>query len=141
MFKRGLIGTSRRRRYRYQDAVLRWILDYAAFFFEGAAAGASTIPRMSDSFMMRSSSPSILTSVPDHLPNSTRSPVFDFQCFTRVAGIVMGAGAGGDDFTFLRFFLGGVGDDDTTRGLFFGIQPADHDAVMQWAEFCHMDRS
>ena len=34
---------------------------------------AST-PMMSDSFMIRSSSPSSLTSVPDHLPNSTRSP-------------------------------------------------------------------
>src|SRR6185437_11076097 len=34
----------------------------------------ATTPMMSDSFMMRSSSPSILTSVPDHLPNSTRSP-------------------------------------------------------------------
>jgi hypothetical protein len=30
---------------------------------------------MSDSFMIRSSSPSILTSVPDHLPNRMRSPV------------------------------------------------------------------
>src|SRR6202163_1795448 len=34
---------------------------------------AST-PMMSDSFMIRSSSPSSLISVPDHLPNSTRSP-------------------------------------------------------------------
>src|SRR5581483_3860184 len=34
----------------------------------------SITPRMSLSFMMRSSSPSIFTSVPDHLPNSTRSP-------------------------------------------------------------------
>src|SRR5581483_158182 len=33
-------------------------------------------PMMSDSFMIRSSSPSIFTSVPDHLPNSTRSPAF-----------------------------------------------------------------
>ena len=31
---------------------------------------------MSLSFMMRSSAPSILTSVPDHLPNRTRSPFF-----------------------------------------------------------------
>src|SRR5499426_3401397 len=31
---------------------------------------------MSDSFMIRSSSPSSLTSVPDHLPNRTRSPAF-----------------------------------------------------------------
>src|SRR5262249_20441212 len=32
------------------------------------------MPMMSDSFMIRSSSPSSLTSVPDHLPNSTLSP-------------------------------------------------------------------
>src|SRR4029453_716680 len=31
-------------------------------------------PMMSDSFIIRSSSPSSLTSVPDHLPNSTRLP-------------------------------------------------------------------
>src|SRR6185437_4930177 len=36
----------------------------------------STIPMMSDSFMMRISSPSILTSVPDHLPKRTKSPLF-----------------------------------------------------------------
>jgi hypothetical protein len=35
----------------------------------------------------------------------------------------------------------GVGDDDTTGGLFFGIQPANDDAVVQGAEFCHLDRS
>ena len=34
----------------------------------------SMTPMMSDSFMIRRSWPSILTSVPDHLPNSTRSP-------------------------------------------------------------------
>src|SRR6516162_4854968 len=44
---------------------------YAAFL---RATGSSSTPMMSDSFMMRSSSPLILTSVPDHLPNSTRSP-------------------------------------------------------------------
>src|SRR5690606_10741233 len=31
-------------------------------------------PLMSASFMLRRSAPSLLTSVPDHLPNSTRSP-------------------------------------------------------------------
>ena len=36
----------------------------------------SSTPMMSLSFMINSSSPSILTSVPDHLPNSTRSPTF-----------------------------------------------------------------
>ena len=34
------------------------------------------MPRMSLSFMMMSSSPLSVTSVPDHLPNSTRSPGF-----------------------------------------------------------------
>src|SRR5262249_16155436 len=44
----------------------------AAFFL---ATSASSTPMMSLSFMIRYSTPSILTSVPDHLPNSTRSPV------------------------------------------------------------------
>src|SRR4028118_1993321 len=34
----------------------------------------STTPRMSDSFLIRRSSPSRRTSVPDHLPNRIRSP-------------------------------------------------------------------
>src|ERR1700738_3761221 len=45
---------------------------YAAFFL---AAGTSVrTPMMSLSFMIKRSSPSSTTSVPDHLPNSTRSP-------------------------------------------------------------------
>src|SRR5262249_17406728 len=44
----------------------------AAFFF---ATSASSTPMMSLSFMIRYSTPSLLTWVPDHLPNSTRSPV------------------------------------------------------------------
>ena len=43
----------------------------AAFFL--ASASTST-PMMSLSFIMRYSMPSILTSVPDHLPNRMRSP-------------------------------------------------------------------
>ena len=43
----------------------------AAFFL--ASASTST-PIMSLSFIMRYSTPSILTSVPDHLPNRMRSP-------------------------------------------------------------------
>src|SRR5262249_60193723 len=53
--------------------LLRGQAAYAAFFL---AATSSSTPRMSLSFMMRSSSPSIFTSVPDHLPNSTWSPGF-----------------------------------------------------------------
>ena len=108
-------------------------------FLLGAAV-ASMMPMMSDSFMISRSSPSILTSVPDHLPNRTRSPALTSSGDDR-AGFVAGAGAGGDDFAFHRLFLGGVGDDDAAGGLFFGIQPADHDAVVQGAEFCHRDRS
>ena len=47
------------------------VIGYAAFFL---TAGSSMMPMRSDSFMIRSSWPSILTSVPDHLPNRTRSP-------------------------------------------------------------------
>ena len=97
------------------------------------AAVPSMMPMMSDSFMISSSSPSILTSVPDHLPNRMRSPAFtssatSWPCF------VAGAGADGDDFAFHRLFLGGVGDDDAARGLFFGGQPPDHDPVVQGTE-------
>ena len=74
------------------------------------------IPKISLSFMMASSSSSILTSVPDHLPNSTRSP-FDFKRH-ELAALVAHAGADGDHFALHRLLLGGVGNDDaatTTR--------------------------
>ena len=99
----------------------------------------STMPMMSLSFMIRSSSPSSLTSVPDHLPNRMRSPALTSRA-TICAGLVAGAGAGGDDLAFHRLFLGGVGDDDAARGLLFGIQPADHDPVVQGTEL-HAVRS
>ena len=35
-----------------------------------------------------------------------------------LAGFVARAIADGDDFTFLRLFLGGIGDDDAAFGLF-----------------------
>jgi hypothetical protein len=45
----------------------------AAFFLASFLASASTsTPMMSLSFIMRYSTPSILTSVPDHLPNKMR---------------------------------------------------------------------
>src|SRR6266568_2091690 len=49
-----------------------YLLPYAAL----RTADWSMIPMTSDSFMMIRSSPSSFTSVPDHLPNSTRSPAF-----------------------------------------------------------------
>src|SRR3546814_1965838 len=46
---------------------------------------------------------------------------------------VVGAGArtNGDDFAFLRLFLGGVGDDDAASRLFFGFDTANKHAVVQ----------
>ncbi len=48
---------------------------FAALRSDARRAGYQpTTPRISDSFMISRSSPSTLTSVPDHLPNRTRSP-------------------------------------------------------------------
>ena len=48
----------------------------------------------------------IVTSVPDHLPNSTRSPAFTSRV-TKLTLLVTGAGADGDDFALLRLLLRG----------------------------------
>ena len=69
------------------------------------------MPRMSLSFMMSSSSPSILTSLPDHLPNKHPISDFDVQSVD-FAGFVAGTWTDGDDLALLRLFLCGVGDDD-----------------------------
>ena len=79
--------------------------------------------------MMRSSSPSIFTSVPDHLPNNTRSPGL------RSIGMSLPASsrrarANGDDLAFLRLFLGGVRNDDAALRLLFAFKAAKDDAVM-----------
>ena len=97
------------------------------------------MPMMSLSFMISRSSPSSLTSVPDHLPNSTRSPALT-SSGDELAVLVAGAGADGDDFAFLRLFLGGVGDDDAAGRLFFGLDAADEHAVVQRTKFrlCHV---
>ena len=79
--------------------------------------------------MMSRSSPSILTSVPDHLPNSTRSPALTSRA-TSLPSVVTGAGANGDDFAFLRLFLGGVGNDDAAGGLLFRVNAANDNTVV-----------
>src|SRR6056297_2740430 len=48
-----------------------------------------------------------------------------------LAGLVTRTGTDGDDFTFLRLLLGGVGNDDTTLGLLFRFDAANHDTVVQ----------
>ena len=85
---------------------------------------------MSDSFMIRSSSPSSLISVPDHLPNSTRLPAFR-SIGNELAVLVAAAGADGDHFAFLRLLLGGVRDDDPAFGFLFGGDPAYDDAIVK----------
>src|ERR1044071_7304734 len=49
-----------------------------------------------------------------------------------------GAGADGDDFAFLRLFLGGVWNDDAAGGLFLGFDAAYEHAIMERAKF-HAD--
>ena len=72
--------------------------------------------------MMSRSSPSILTSVPDHLPNSTRVAGLDVER-DDLAALVAGAGADGDDLALHRLFLGGVGNDDAAGGLGVFLEP------------------
>ena len=90
-------------------------------------------PMMSDSFMIRRSSPSSLTSVPDHLPNSTRSPALTSSGI-ELAGFVAAARADGDDLALRRLLLGGVGDDDAAGGLLLGVDTLDDHAVVQGTE-------
>src|SRR3954447_22305649 len=52
----------------------------------------------------------------------------------QLALVVQRAGADGDDLTLLRLLLGGVGDEDATRGLLFGRHAANENAVMQGTE-------
>src|SRR6478752_9789832 len=46
----------------------------------------------------------------------------------------LGATADGDDFAFLRLFLGSVGNDDPAGGLVIGLDAADEDAIMKRPE-------
>ena len=75
---------------------------------------------MSLSFMMRSSAPSILTSVPDHLPNRTRSP-FLKSSGDDLAVFAARARAHSNDLALLRLLGGGIGNDDAAGGLGFAL--------------------
>ena len=99
----------------------------AAIFF-------STMPMMSASFMIRSSSPSILTSVPDHLPNRMSIAGLDVER-DQLAAFVARTWADGDHFAFLRLFLGGVGNDDPALGFGIAFRASNDDAVVERTEF------
>ena len=83
--------------------------------------------------MIRSSSPSSFTSVPDHLPNSTWSPAFTSSGTTAL--FVPGARPRGHHLAFHRLFLGGIRNDDAAGRLLFGGEAAQHDPVVQGLEF------
>jgi hypothetical protein len=73
----------------------------------------------SDSFMMRSSSPSIFTSC---RPFAEQHPIARFEIDRKeLAGFVTAARANGDDLAFLRLFLGGVRNDDAGLRLLFAF--------------------
>src|ERR1700732_2429214 len=99
-------------------------------------SGQSTMPRMSLSFMMSSSSPSILTSVPDHFPKRMRSPALT----SRGVSLPVSSRPPGPTamiLTILRLLLDGIGDDDSAFGLLFTLEALDHDAVVQGSK-CHV---
>ena len=72
--------------------------------------------------MINSSSPSTLTSEPDHLPNRMRSPRLHIEG-GQLAILPARASARCDDLAFLRFLLGGVGNDDATRRFLILLDP------------------
>ena len=110
-------------------------IDLQAAFLAGLAAIAPSItPMTSVSFMIRSSSPSILTSVPDHLPNKTRSPGLSSTGVSLPLSS-RAAGSDRDDFALLRLLLDGVGNDDAAFRLVLALDAADDDAVVQRTEF------
>ena len=89
---------------------------------------------MSLSFMIKRSSPSSTTSVPDHLPNSTRSPTL------RSIGINLPDSSRPPGPTAVispceGFSLAVSGMMMPPFGLFFSFDALDHDAVVERAEF------
>ena len=99
-----------------------------------AASVFSTMPMMSVSFMIRRSSPSILTSVPGPFAEQDEIAGLDVER-NQLAAFVAGARADGDHFAFLRLFLRGVGNDDPALGFEIAFRASDDDAVVEWPEF------
>ncbi len=79
--------------------------------------------------MMMYSVPTSLVSLPEYLPNRMRSPTLTSRA-TSVPSSSRLAVPYGHDFTFLRLFLGGIGDDDAVARGFLLFDPLHHDAVV-----------
>jgi hypothetical protein len=82
--------------------------------------------------MINRSSPLILISLPDHLPNRMRAGL-DVERLD-LAGPITRASANCDDLALGRLFLGCVGNDDAAFGLFLGFDPANENAIMKRSE-------
>src|ERR1700731_3160909 len=88
----------------------------------------------SDSFMIKRSSPSILTSVPDHLPNTPRSPALSssgpsFPLSSRAPGPTgMISPSCGFSLTVSGIMM-------PPLRLVLALDAADDDTVVQWTEF------
>jgi hypothetical protein len=95
----------------------------AAFLRDSAS---TSTPMMSLSFMIRYSTPSILTSVPVTGLDIDRD---------ELAGLVAAAGTDCHDLALLRLFLGGVRDDDAAGRLCLGVNAANDHAVVKGAKF------
>src|SRR3546814_4898754 len=68
-------------------------------------------------------------------PFAEKDPVAGFHGeFDEIAVVIARAETDGDDFAFLRLFLGGVGDDDAARGFFLGFNAADDHTVVRSEE-------
>ena len=88
--------------------------------------------------MMRNSSPSILISVPEYLPNRMLIAGLDVER-EDLAFVVRLALADGDHFTFLGLFLGGVRDDDAAPDGFALFDAAHQDAIVKRGEVVATD--
>ena len=98
------------------------------------------MPRMSLSFMINSSSPSSVISVPDHLPEQDLvASFFDVHRNAVAAFVTCAPAPTENNFALCRLLFCAVGDDQTTCGLLFGFNTADQYPVMQRSE-CHLCR-
>src|SRR5215831_11096114 len=69
-------------------------------------------------------------------PLAEQHPVADLDVDRdELAALIATTRADGNDLSFLRFFLGGIRDDDAATALLFSFDPLDDDAIVKWTEF------
>jgi hypothetical protein len=84
---------------------------------------------MSLSFMIRYSTPSILTSVPDHL---RQHPVAFLEVDRdELAAFVAATRTDADHLSLSRLLFGGIRNDNSACALILGIDARDHNAVVK----------